>query len=281
MQEENKEFKYLSPKKIAQMAECDPKLIRPYFEEYYLKRITYMDQGEERPLIRLMRKGEKFALLLKNTPSSLRAFYEKCVQKSAYFILPMKQIGMLSANDMRSKWGRTHQLYRDLIEAAYQDNAFFEENGIQKPLIIMVKNPYRPVLVLQNGDQAIKRFVAYAKEKKEIINLKTLPQKKDKMLTCQNLHYRFGIDYNMIENAFQKYYEEQQTFEAEGKTYPLIQKVKSEKVILLTLHEHPNALKYFKTLFERDNDILLGKRSLTSQEIPTIKKSSHSLENEG
>ena len=71
MQEQNKEFKYLTPKKIAQMAQCDSKLVRPYFEKFYLNHLTYMDKGEERPLIRLMRKENKFALLLKNTTISL------------------------------------------------------------------------------------------------------------------------------------------------------------------------------------------------------------------
>lgn len=281
MQEQNKEFKYLTPKKIAKMAKCDSKLVRPYFEKFYLKRLTYMNKGEERTLIRLMRKENKFALLLRNTPASLRFFYEQCVKMSAYFVLPVKQDGMLTPNEMRTKWGRTHQMYRDLIKDAYQDNVFFEENGIQKPLIIMVKNPYKPVLVLQAGDQALNRFVAYAKENNEIINLNTLPPKKHQMLTCQNLHYRFGVDYDMLNQAFQTYYDENKTFDVEGKTYPLIQKVRSEKVVLLTLHEHPNALQCFKILFEQDNGIYLGKRCLTSQEIFSIKRNGPTFQNEG
>ncbi len=284
MQEQNKEFKYLTPKKIAQMAQCDSKLVRPYFEKFYLKRLTYMDKGEERPLIRLMRKENKFALLLKNTTTSLRAFYEQCVKMSAYFVLPVKQDGMLTPNEMRDKWGRTHDLYRDLVEDAYQEKIFFEENGIQKPLIIMVKNPYKPVLVLQASEKALNRFIEFTHEKGEHINFNIPPRREASMLSATNLHYRFGVAYDLLNQFFQKYYEEGKTFDVDGKSYPLVQKVRSEKIVLLTLHEHPNALLKFKTLFEQETDIPLGKRDVTTQETPILKKTQHpqnNLENEG
>lgn len=260
--------KYVSPQQIARIAECDEKIVTPYFEACYLARFTYMDKGEQKPIVRLIRQEGKFNFALSKHPEALKTFFDYCIEKSAYFILPQKKEGMLSSTDLQKIYGKTHYLYKELIDTAYSCNATFIQNGRKKRLIIPVRAPYAPTLVLREGKEALNAFIQFAQER-GIEFPSVRPVKEKNHLSAKDLKIKYNLNINQIESIMKTCYQEKIKFQVENQFFDLVQQVRVSNYSLLVLNSHPKALDTFISHLEK-NGISVEKEKITTQKQSTL-----------
>ena len=249
---DNTHLKYTSATRIAKEAGCDPKLVQQHLVHCYINRLTYMDKGDEKPIVRFVKKENKCALLLSTHPNALKAFWDYCIQKTAYFVLPQKKEGMLSTHDLRVKYGRTHQIYKDLVEQAYRENITFEENGIKKGVVIPVRSPYAPALVIQPSPKALNAFLDFCKEMRTPIQTNIIPKINDQMLSAASISTRYGINFELLNQLLGQYHQKNVCYQDEnGSSHPLVQKVKSEHMIIFAVENNHSALLELKTRLKK------------------------------
>ena len=266
---DNTHLKYTSATRIAKEAGCDPKLVQQHLVHCYINRLTYMDKGDEKPIVRFVKKENKCALLLSTHPNALKVFWDYCIQKTAYFVLPQKKEGMLSTHDLRVKYGRTHQIYKDLVEQAYRENITFEENGIKKGVVIPVRSPYAPALVIQPSQKALNSFLEFCKEMGRPLPTNIIPKINDQMLSAASISTRYGINFELLNQLLGQYHQKNVCYQDEnGSSYPLVQKVKSEHMTILAVAINSFALSELKTRLEKEGISFVSKQANTTLLFP-------------
>ena len=224
-----------------------------FLQKYYKEGKTFDVDGVSYPLVEKVRSRSHVAIVLHENPQALETFKRLLQKEGIEFDLPLKRDGMKSSLDLEKLLGRSNSLYADFLQKYYKEGKRFDVGGMSYPLVERVRSSNQVVIVLHENPQALETFKRLLQ--KEGIEF-DLPFKREGMKTSLDLAKFFGKTRTLYIRFLQKYYKEGKTFDVDGASYPLVEKVRSGTNVVIVLHENPQALETFKRLLQKEGGIL-------------------------
>lgn len=222
---------------------------KKHFEQYHQERQVFEADGMIYPLIEEVRVGNNLrCLVLHEHPLALEIF-KKLVFKEHINLDIIKREGMKTANDLGRLFRKSPAFFREFLEEIYQKNIKFKIGENAYSLVEQVQIGNDILYALHEQAMALEIFKTLLFEKGVELDI---PMKRKGMKTAPMLGKILHKGPTPLFNLIKKYYLEGQTFEVNGISYPLIEKVRNASRIGLLLHEHPKALEKFKILLKKD-----------------------------
>ncbi len=145
-------------------------------------------------------------------------------------------------------------LYRDITNKSVviSDKKMDERSGDLEPWARKERSSSKLSLEVFDIFSNVEELITLENEAVAALKAQDIPVKREGMKSSSDLVILFKRYNQFYAKQFQKYYDENEIFDVNGKKYPLIERVKSGTKIALALHEHENALETFKKLLKKD-----------------------------
>ncbi len=226
------------------------------------------------------RNGRMFIFLL-NDPKALKVLIKKAKEKYNFDIeelqktrnLPEKTEEMVSALDLRVKFGGRSEKHSKIMEQIYQNpeqNTYISHDGKKHPMIVKVKNESsRSIFCIVNHNKALDAYIKMVKEKYnwDILGIKVkreIPSRTKENFSLFDILKFYKVNNSAIERVMESIYEnstQNQFIDSNGKKQPIIvlrKMPKSKKHLFYVLNKE--ALEAFIQIAKKEYNITLEKR---------------------
>lgn len=245
-----------SSRDLALLLKKSKSFFREKLQKCYDENKTFEVEGVQYPLVVKVLSGRKTALALHEDPQAFETF-KMLLEKDC----SLKREGMKSSKDLAVLFQMNTTTFKEKLQKCYDKNKTFEVDGIQYPLVEKVKSGTLVTLALHEHENALAVFKKFLETEGIVLYV---PLKREGMKSSVDLVLLFKKDSQFFAKKLKKCYDENRTFKIDGIQYPLTEKVRSAGREIFALHEHPQALRKFKQLLEKEG-IVLEERKVSSQ----------------
>ncbi len=156
-------------------------------------------------------------------------------------------------NPILSSHANGQVLYRDIANKSVLLKNQKNENGLDFILSNKSERPTKQHISLETFEvfSDIEELITLENEADNEVFEEHIPLKREGMKTRVDLSRLLNQSDACIIKYLRKYYEEKQTFEFNGVSYPLVERVRNPRKIILALHENAKAVAVFKQLLKQ------------------------------
>ena len=157
-------------------------------------------------------------------------------------------------NPILSSHANGQVLYRDITNKSVLLKNQKNENGLDFILSNKSERPTKQHISLETFEvfSDIEELITLDNEADNEVFEEHIPLKREGMKTRVDLSQLLNQSDACIIKYLRKYYEEKQTFEFNGVSYPLVERVRNPRKIILALHENAKAVAVFKQLLKQE-----------------------------